>query len=770
MNIRYTAEEVGPELGVTINAPVATAAGAGIVPSDFLWMPQRPPLGTASAAGVVPSLVTTITGDIMAPTATADGQASTDVLAAGRLAALGSLGPGADRRALSAMFRGLGAVEHVIMSRSGEVDYPIVGDWECEEQIPGGCWTATGLIAKRQRKMHLGVYKEGSIWRTYLSADGSLVWQGRLLAPEIEDGQVRLNADGDGKAIVEKAIPHRLLYQTTDLSEWISTATGSPFNRDPGLTLDTELEETGTGSAWSLEIGDSLKFVRPARDSSPATGEVTSASPAATFYALDLAAPGITRLAFRVHVFSAWDLGAPDSGVNPYNGPPHPIWMRIVSGRYDETLSPTSQWGTTGWNSGPSGKAADGATVKWYPDPQGAGNFQSGEGWQNNLAWDVSMFYRHRYVGTAGDYTPTPGYSRAPFAYSDRIGDPSFNIAANAGFPTDYEYDGGRTWDNRPFARPSGYLPAFPASTNFADPAAMEWVGQNGYDGGNVSAVSDIGDYFPTNWIQVYWADGTSDTTTSVDTAKAQLHNVRVNGIAEGDYFTATDLARDIAQRIGISASGVDICGVNILPYDVKEGNWGDALDHAALMAGWIWRVSIDGFRRSLDFYPWSSADTWEVDDPRTPRNLRPTPTYNAISIPYHYPGKNGGVEAMVHVRRPEIAPSGTRDYGVLQLDQALPGREKAEHLGHIMLRHLHRARKAGDMTVSNVRSRFGVRGSGYLIHAGDVVDFTPTHKHHLRVQSVRKTYEGVELTFAETSPVVDAIVERVNHSLSRRR
>lgn len=770
-NIRYSRYGVTFTLSITINAPQATASGAGNVPDEIFSLPMYPRQVTATAAALAPTLVAGVTIDV--PQATATGQGLNEIAIQGTTTGSGSSGGGAGagsggdvggaratRNLNRELLRAVGGLQHMVIAPTGEVDYPIVGDWEAEEQIPGGFWTATGVISKQTRRTNLHVYTVGSKWWTYNVEDGQLVWRGKITEIEDEEGMLRLTATAAGKRMSERNIHKRLLYQIYDMSEWKELAVGSPFNRDHEMTLDTELEQRSQ-SVWTTQIDDALTFIRNRAPLESHVGgdpnqgvDNASDSTSATWFSIDLAPPGLTRMAFRLHVFSPDDGGSADTA---YQRAPYPISLNIVVGRYDEEKPQIAQ-GTF------SDSAGFGGTVRHVPDPLGVAVISDvGENYDWHQFWDVSFYYAHH----ASGYTSTGGasYAPSPHAYSDRDAashDSAKFMAINAGREVSDAFEDSRhTWDNRPFERYPTIGPQHPRSTNYADPNATTPL-ELPNTAGNVRE----DEFYPLNWISVYWSDaGPPDIERP--SAKAAMHDVRINGIAPGDHFSASDLMKDVAMRLGMKTTRIGHAGVNILPYDAKDGTWADIMDHAALLSNHIWRIVVRDVYRSLEFYDWHDAPVWTVIDPEIKHNFRPLQQYTGVTIPYKYPGKND-VTATVYVRWTDVPPGVNMDYGTLQLDQPMPTRHLAEHLGHLLLRVLHRKRMAGDITISQVISPTGIRESAYNVHAGDVIDHQRTRKRHMRIASVRKTYEGVDVTFAEDHPVVDAMVARQNLRFSR--
>lgn len=100
--------------------------------------------------------------------------------------------------------RGLGWIVHHIESDAGSLTIPALGDWQANEEAPGGQMDASGLLDPDLARRWPDIVQNGSILRSVLADTGEFVFGGRLLTPGVAQGGVLLSARGWGSVYGEK--------------------------------------------------------------------------------------------------------------------------------------------------------------------------------------------------------------------------------------------------------------------------------------------------------------------------------------------------------------------------------------------------------------------------------------------------------------------------------------------------------------------------------------------------------------------------------------
>ncbi len=268
---------------------------------------------------------------------------------------------------------------------------------------------------------------------------------------------------------------------------------------------------------------------------------------------------------------------------------------------------------------------------------------------------------------------------------------------------------------------------------------------------------------YPVTLIVVF----VSLATITADHAFVELDKVRVNGAAGDDSFSASELARDLAERLDVSPAGVDNSEVNILPYTLKAGKTAaEALDFAAILAGYRWLFLDTGRTPMLDFARYSSR-RYTVVDERQPLRPIALPVYDSVSVPFRYSDDRSEdvVRASVDLSLPNA-----QDFGPLELENPMPDRDVASDLADRVLASISKQRYGGDGVLAQVVEESGAVVSAHVLHAGDELAHQPTGIKGLWIQSLRRSDAGVEVTYGDYARKIETAVMRTRRRLRRRR
>lgn len=149
---------------------------------------------------------------------------------------------------------------------------------------------------------------------------------------------------------------------------------------------------------------------------------------------------------------------------------------------------------------------------------------------------------------------------------------------------------------------------------------SVQSMGATGPDGTRTQIATDamasgsgsidraIGGDYDLLALRCYDSTVTSPTTTE---HVIDWTSLRINGIALGDTFSASEVVMDVGARVGYDTSGVKGNGLNVLPIDHRD-QWVGLLDYMTLLTDWHWEVYENrGSGPLLVFDDWS--DTWTV-------------------------------------------------------------------------------------------------------------------------------------------------------------
>lgn len=305
------------------------------------------------------------------------------------------------------------------------------------------------------------------------------------------------------------------------------------------------------------------------------------------------------------------------------------------------------------------------------------------------------------------------------------------------------------------------------------------WDGQNGVFTGSRIFIQDFdidvgfGDVFgpfdgtqdPTalnyfrkpNVLEIEVDTGWSDTEGgNIPATIFTISNFRINGLAEGDFMSASELATAVFGMIGIR-SFVDPIGVNILPYDLVAGHYSDALDYASLMGGWPWRILHTGDGPYGEF---REPDTWGLADPRAPWEAIPATRYNRCRVEYTAAHGKWTGYAMGRAEHRDIIHEFS-DYGLVDLGTPVNGFDHARHLANRIADVLLMQRHSGSATLSELRNENDMPVSPYKARAGDKIRHLSTRPMGIPTKSIRKTTEAVTVEFDDGTHIIERIAAK---------
>lgn len=262
-------------------------------------------------------------------------------------------------------------------------------------------------------------------------------------------------------------------------------------------------------------------------------------------------------------------------------------------------------------------------------------------------------------------------------------------------------------------------------------------------------------------WIAVTVRDRTTAFATAFEVS---LISLRVNAAASGDEFTASALVRDVLGRIGVSDAHVARSEVNVLPYELR-GTAGDALDYAALLAGFRGVFRDTGMRPAYDFDRYDSA-RYTLADPRLPFAPIALPRYDRATVVWHDTGKPNR-RTQEKVRLDPSPLSEPSDYGRIEVPMFSPDETRAFEIAERLLERLAAEQWGGDAELVSVMDATGAAHSHP--HAGDVVDQAPTGITGLRIGELHRSEESVRARFTDVVSIVERMIARRSKRIERR-
>lgn len=239
--------------------------------------------------------------------------------------------------------------------------------------------------------------------------------------------------------------------------------------------------------------------------------------------------------------------------------------------------------------------------------------------------------------------------------------------------------------------------------------------------------------------------------------ARVIVSNLVVNGIAPGDHYSVSSVARDLAQRLRVMPTDIDEFGFNALPLYFRNGeSFAEALDYMALLANARWLILDNGHKPYLDFGRFNKR-VWETSSKDQPGQFLTLPRFDRISIPIRYASRKRRDWVTVVADNPFSEP---RSYGRLQLKDPQRDSERAQELGERLLEPLNGRRLGGWAQLHEVGLEGGDRMSPYFLHAGDI--YRVTYKWARgRIAKKTMTKRGVHIELESNYAPLDSYLAR---------
>lgn len=249
----------------------------------------------------------------------------------------------------------------------------------------------------------------------------------------------------------------------------------------------------------------------------------------------------------------------------------------------------------------------------------------------------------------------------------------------------------------------------------------------------------------------------TNDYDTWTRAVALGLTDVRVNGIAPGDTYSVSSVAKDLCQRLRVKPTDIDEFGFNALPLDFKDGeSFAEAFDYISLLANARWLLLDNGHKPYLDFGKFSKR-VWETWDPHTPIDLLPLERFDRVTIPYKQRNTKKKEWVTVIADDPFTEPN---TYGRLRMKDPKADSTQAQELGERLLPALYEQRWGGSAQLATVGLEGGDRQSAYFLHAGDILR-VPQRRARARVARKSMTIRGVTVEFESNYAPLDSYLAR---------
>lgn len=224
--------------------------------------------------------------------------------------------------------------------------------------------------------------------------------------------------------------------------------------------------------------------------------------------------------------------------------------------------------------------------------------------------------------------------------------------------------------------------------------------------------------------------------------------------MARDNPYSTSELARDIAGLLGWGADHVIESGLNILPFDNKDGNAGEVLDVAAILSDF--RHVTRDFPPELYFGPWDEF-TYTVYETLEDPVLPPLVRYDQVEISYLASNKKAVLRKRVQAT-PALLHH--RDYGLLSLDDPQFDEETATSFALSAANYLVKSRRGGAATFARVKDGNNNWRTGHAVHAGDTLYLAKVGI-RLRVSGVHHSYDDVSVQFDENLAMLDMLLAR---------
>jgi hypothetical protein len=251
--------------------------------------------------------------------------------------------------------------------------------------------------------------------------------------------------------------------------------------------------------------------------------------------------------------------------------------------------------------------------------------------------------------------------------------------------------------------------------------------------------------------------DGTGGETGNAHSV--WVTDLRVNGRATGDVWTASQVFTDLFGALGLN-SIVSSFSTNALPLDARGVALSDPLAQVALLVDGLWR--IDDFGGG----PVGVARRWDevaytVVDGRMPFAPQPLLRYDTVAVSYTLP--DGQTTEMAVVEAYE--PLRTHRTYPIQFPGTVPDDSLPQQIGRAVVEVLVTERFGGQGSISEVVDEGGSLRSGNAVTSG-MLTYWPGMKVPLRVVSSRRGAGPNEVTFDSELAMLNRLIALRTHSL----
>ncbi len=608
-----------------------------------------------------------------------------------------------------------------------------VGNFESNEEVPGGFISASGTIGKKEYESNRNQYRYGAIWMVQSQAFLETVFVGKLLDPTINaNGTVTLAAKGWGYLADE--FVERLLYENADINAW-TPADSKPHSYGQGNKFakveGNEFVAYGGGTVQRVNgqnvndaTGDDLKL-----QTKGAGAELSLTFTEGEAYQVEVYGRHVEGNACKVHV------GVYDKAANK--------WIRKhkaeINGISDNDLFgeiPVRK--TTGQNlvirveyidKNDNGKPII-AHVKWGKTDAVTSDKIQVQTRGSRIVFTTER--RSRFFG--GEGTGIVFWARdidlRRIAFTVHVDAPTEDYVLNI-----LGGDG-----------PDGDLNKIGDSIGLTRTDLLE--GTRKIDQRLRGVDYDL------ICLQLKRKEAAEEKKAK--RFKLWIEDLRVGSIAVDDDYSMSDVAKDIAGRMDIRRDITDT-GVKILPLDVQDTTFGDVLDEVALFNDFRWRILDRGNGPILEFGRWNDRKFRGIPS-ESNFDLVPIERYTGVRVPCR---AEGGTRdwVVVYADKDHIASQPESIYQI-DLDDPLPSEEQAKLLGAAVVDHFSKHRWAGTATLTECINENGLRVQAHRIHAGDVLTI-PEIDEPLRLRSVRQRDGGTEVTFDDGHALLDKILAR---------
>ena len=259
-----------------------------------------------------------------------------------------------------------------------------------------------------------------------------------------------------------------------------------------------------------------------------------------------------------------------------------------------------------------------------------------------------------------------------------------------------------------------------------------------------------------------------SDTTSS----GIVLQNIEVNGAPLGSSrrYTVGDLVEDIAARLGfpeVRESG----SYDITPYELPPGAAAsEALDWACVVSGKRYRILDSGAGATFEWGFWNERQ-WALASPWSPLRTIPEERYDAVAVPFQYPGTHGQLTDQVIVRADPSPLKRKRIAWDVNIGEPSHNRDRAIDLGAQIADELVRPRFTGDFAAAEVVGPDGQKRSAHHVNAGDVLQpWRRAEPGRLRIGRLTRFDDHVEGEFDGENRALDKLIARREKRITNRR